>query len=330
MNRERRLARPFAGISKALTEALNEAVLHFGNGRIKAGARLHWQDSDSYPAQTVLLEWCPSGNFEDFQAELRLGCRESELSPDALALVVTATSKYLGFVDELVRHSLDKLDALQSVLDLRVESPDAAAWQTSIRGCRIDAYLLLARQIEEKRLRPWRKGVWLSRATFTIKADHTAALYELKRLDGVARDRFELSARVVRYINLPDRIWEDDAMEQIPELYLDADILDRIDARPNAMESQVAQAELVNLFLRSVLTDAHINRDEWRSYEWKEIETSILGRVLRSISGTEASDRECTRWKNELSDGNLEKVLSECEGVTNFRALLRRAFVSKG
>ena len=329
MNRERRLARPFTGISKALTDALKATVLHFGSGRIKSGARLHWQNSDRYAEQPVLLEWRPADSFADFQAKLRLGCLESGLPADALALLVTATSRYLGFVDELVRHPVDQLDALDSVINLRTEKPDAAAWRTAVRGCRIDAYLLLSRELEEKRLRPWRKGVWFSRATFTVKADHAAALYVLRRLDRVARDRFELSERVVRYINLPDRIWEDDANEQIPELYLDADILDRIEARPNAMDGQIAQAELVNLFLRSVLTDAYIHRDEWRSCEWEEIETSILGRVLRSISGPGVSDREYTRWKNELSDGNLERVLSECEGVTDFRSLLRKAFVSK-
>lgn len=294
---------------------------------MSAGSRVHWPDRDSYRDQRdILLKWCPTRDFEDFRAELRLGCVKSELPPDALALVVTATSRYLGFVDEVVRHPLDQLDAIDPELNLRSEAPDAAAWHTSVRGCRIDAYLLLSRELDERRLRPWRKGVWLSKASFTVKTDHASALYVLKRLDKTARDRFELSQNVVRYVHLPDRIWEEDAVEQVPELYLDADILDRIDARPNAMESQIAQTELVNLFLRSVLTDAYIHRDEWRTFEWKEIETSILGRILRSIGGAAASDH----WKNELSDGNLEKLLSECEGVTDFRSLLRKAFAVKG
>ena len=325
MNRERRLARPFAGLSRSLTDALDGAALRFGDRIVPADARLQWEDPDRYGEQDLLLEWRASGTMSDFRADLRRGCSESDLPPDALALVVTATSRYLGFVDVLVAHSLDDLDELEPTLDLRAERPDAAAWRTSARGCRVDAYLLLSRALPEEPLRPWRKGVWLSRAGFTVATDYAESLFRPRRLDDRARTRFGLSAQVLRYVRLPDNIWDEYEADDPPEAYLDAEIMDEIAARPRALAARLAQVELAQVFLRSVLADACLNREQWKDREWREIEKSLLGKVIRAICGKGASSKDCARWMDELAGGNLEKVVSESEGATEIRSLLHDA-----
>lgn len=325
MNRERRLARPFAGISRSLTEAFDGAVLRFGNESVGPDSRLQWDGSEGYADHEIVLQWQATGKFPDFRDELRQGCRESDLPRDALALVVTATSRYLGLVDEIVRHSLDELDELEPNLDLRTAKPDAAAWQTSVQGCRIDAYLLLSRQLPEVPLRPWRKGVWLSKTTFTIATDYAAGLFRPRRLDTAARKRFDLSPQVMRYVRLPDSIWDEYEPDDPPEAYLDADIMDEIAARPRAMPSRIAQVELAQVFLRSVLTEACLNREQWKDREWQEIEKSLLGKVIRAICGRDASAEEYARWMDELSGGKLERVVSESEGATEIRSLLHNA-----
>lgn len=325
MNRERRLARPFAGLSPSLTEALDGAALRFGDRIVPADARLQWEDPDRYGEQDILLEWRASGTMSDFRADLRRGCSESGLPADSVALVVTATSRYLGFVDVLAFHSLEDLDELEPALDLRAERPDAAAWKTGVRGCRVDAYLLLSRALREEPLRPWRKGVWLSRAGFTVATDFTESLFRPRRLDDRARTRFGLSSQVMRYMRLPENIWDDYEPDDPPEAYLDADIMDEINARPRALASRIAQVELAQVFLRSVLAEACLNREHWHDREWPEIEKSLLGKVLRAICGKSASPEECTRWMDELASGNLERVVAESEGATEIRSLLHDA-----
>lgn len=325
MNRERRLARPFAGLSPSLTEALDGTALRFGDRTVPADARLQWEDPDRYGEQDIFLAWCPPGRMSDFRANLRRGCSESSLPPDSLALVVTATSRYLGFVDVLVVHSLDDLDELEPEMDLRAEKPDAAAWRTSTRGCRVDAYLLLSRALHEEPLRPWRKGVWLSRAGFTVATDYTESLFRPRRLDDRARTRFGLSAQVMRYVRLPDNIWDEYEADDPPEAYLDAEIMDEIAARPRALASRIAQVELVQVFLHSVLADACLNREHWKDREWPEIEKSLLGKVLRAICGKGASAKECAHRMDELAGGHLERVVAESEGATEIRSLLHDA-----
>ena len=327
MNRERKTVPPFRGVARSLTRALRNAVLQFGEKQVAAGARLQWDDFETYRDQDILLEWSADDESPTFLSGLKQGCRESGLPPDSLALVVTATSRYLGFVDVLFNCPLDDLDELEPALDLRAEKPDAAAWKTCVRGCRVDAYLLLARKLEERPLRPWRKGVWLSRASFTVATDYTESLFRPRKLDDNQRKRFELSAQALRYVHLPEPVWEEYDPEEPPEVYLDAEIMAQIAARPKALPSRLAQAELAYVFLRGVLTDAYLNREQWRGRSWRDIANTLLGKTLRAIAGKNAPAVECARWMDRLgSDGGLEGVVSECEGVTEIRALLRNAF----
>lgn len=326
MNRERRIARPYRDISRSLTDALDSAVLVFGDKRIPANSRHQWDDSANYGEQAVILEWRTDDDPQAFLTTLREGCSESGLPLDGLALVVTATSRYLGFVDILFNRRLDELDQLDPALDLRAEKDDAAAWKTSVRGCRVDAYLLLSRTLQEQPLRPWRKGVWLSKASFVVATDYTKSLFRPTKLDADQRKRLDLSAQVLRHVRLPESVWEEYDPEEPPEVYLDEEIMALVAAQPKALSSRLAQAELVYVFLRSVLTDAYVRRDEWKELEWGDIANSLLGKVLRAIAGRRAPAAECARLMDDLATGHLERLVSECEGATEIRALLRGGF----
>lgn len=326
MNRERRIARPYRDISRSLTDALDSAVLVFGDERVPANSRLQWDDSANYGEQAVILEWRTDDDPQAFLTTLREGCAESGLPLDGLALVVTATSRYLGFVDILFNRRLDELDQLDPTLDLRAEKDDAAAWETSVRGCRVDAYLLLSRTLQEQPLRPWRKGVWLSKSSFTVATDYTKSLFRPTKLDAIQRKRLDLSAQVLRHVRLPESVWEEYDPEEPPEVYLDEEIMALIAAQPKALSSRVAQAELIYVFLRSVLTEAYVKRDEWNGLEWSEIANSLLGKVLRAISRRGASAAERAKLMDDLAAGRLEKLVSECEGATEIRSLLRGGF----
>lgn len=326
MNRERRIARPYRGISRSLTDALDSAVLVFGDERVPANSRLQWDDSANYGEQAVLLEWRTDDDPQAFLTTLREGCSESGLPLDGLALVVTATSRYLGFVDILFNRRLDELDQLDPALDLRAGKSDAASWETSVRGCRVDAYLLLSRTLQEQPLRPWRKGVWLSKASFVVATDYTETLFRPTKLDAIQRKRLGLSAQVLRHVRLPESVWEEYDREEPPEVYLDEEIMALITAQPKALSSRLAQAELAYVFLRSILTEAYVKRDEWKELEWSDIANSLLGKVLRAISGKRAPAAECASLMDDLAAGHLEKLVSECEGATEIRSLLRGGF----
>lgn len=326
MNRERRIARPYRDIPRSLADALDSAVLVFGDERIPANSRLQWDGSANYGEQAVLLEWRTDDDSQAFLTTLQEGCAEAGLPLDGLALVVTATSRYLGFVDILFHRRLDELDQLAPALDLRTEKHDAAAWETDVRGCRVDAYLLLSRALPERPLRPWRKGVWLSKASFVVATDFTKSLFRPTKLDANQRKRLNLSAQVLRHVRLPESVWEEYDPEEPPEVYLDEEIMALITAQPKVLSSRLAQAELVYVFLRSVLTDAYVRRDEWKELEWSEVANSLLGKVLRAIAGKRAPAAECARLMDDLVAGRLERLVSECEGATEIRSLLRGGF----
>ena len=327
MNRERKTVHPFRGVARSLTKALRNTVLQFGEKEVSAGARIQWDDAGSYRDQDISLKWHVDDDSPAFLAELKQGCLDSGLPLDSLAIVVTATSRYLGFVDLVFRCALDESDELEPAIDLRAEKPDAAAWKTHVRGCRVDAYLLLARKLEERPLRPWRKGVWLSRASFTVATDYTESLFRPRKLDDIQRKRFQLSAQALRYVHLPEPVWEEYDPDEPPEVYLDAEIMAQIAAKPKSLPSRLAQAELAYVFLRGVLTDAYMNREQWSGRGWRDITNTLLGKVLRAIAGRDAPATECSRWMDRLAaDRGLESVVSECEGVTEIRTLLRDAF----
>lgn len=321
MHRERRTARPFE-LPPSVGDLLKGVSLRFGDHTIEADGSLQWDDPDTFALQPVEIQWHPEETFDDFMTELSGVARYLDLDIGDLALVVTATTRYLGMLDIVETIPLNTFGIHRNTVDLRRSRPDAAGLLSGVRGGRIDAYLLLLTEQERTTLRPWRKGTWLAQAHFIIATDHDERLFRPVPLTGAVRHDLDLSAGVMRHVEISGPVWESYDPDAPPTVYLDAAILAEVAARPKEPVSRLLQAELACLFIRSVLAAAYAERREWRHRSWSDLQDSLLGRVVRAIVGPSQTVAYDAHLQG-LADDGIERLASESESAVELMGSVR-------
>lgn len=325
MHDETRTTRPFA-LPVDIDDLFMQTNLRFGKEKVDAGASVLWEDPDTYGQKPVELTWYSGDLFEDFLDRLRSVAEALAVELGDLAFAITTTTRYLGIQDVVAVIPLDTLDESGNVVDLRHRKPDAAGLSSGVRGGRIDAYLLLWKQQKQTAaLRPWRKGTWLARTHFTIATDHEESLFLPQPLTDTERKEEGLSPGVMRHVKIQGPVWEDYDPDHPPIVYVDADTLSEMEAHPKDPVSRILQAELACVFLRSVLTAAYAQRDEWENGGWETVRGSLLGRVLRAIVGRSRPAREYERELRRLAQGGAERLASEGEAAVEVMSSVRDA-----
>lgn len=325
MHRETRHVRPFV-VPTILEDLFEATVLRFGEETVEAGHILHWDYPDAYASQPVILAWSKDGEFEDFRTALRQGAEEMGIPQNELALVVTATTRYLGVLDIVAMLPVADLRGTHDTVDLRRLKPNAAGLLSGVRGGRVDVYLLLSRQREQRVLEPWRKGTWLSHTWFTIATDREESLFRPLPLNGEMRTELGLSEGVLRHVVMAGDVWEPYDPDNSPVLYFDANTLNDVAARPRDPVSRLVQAELVCVFLRGVLAQAYADREEWRNMDWGELRDSLLGRVIQAVVGRSRAAAEYEAHLAQLEREGPERLASECESAVGLLEPIQRAF----
>lgn len=325
MHDETRTTRPFA-LPVDIDDLFAQTSLRFGKETVGAGASIVWEDPETYGQKPVELVWYPGDLFEDFLNRLQSIADALSVELGDLAFVVTATTRYLRVQDVVAVIPLDTLDESSNTVDLLHCKPDAAGLGSGVRGGRIDAYLLLWKQLERTAaLRPWRKGTWLVRTHFTIATDHEESLFRPLPLTTTEREEEGLSPGVMRHVKIRTPVWEDYDPDHPPIVYVDADTLSEMAAHPKDPVSRILQAELACVFLRSVLTAAYARRSEWENGGWETVRDSLLGRVLRAIVGRSRPARDYERELRLLAQGGTERLASEGEAAVEVMRSVRDA-----
>lgn len=325
MHRETRPVRPFV-VPAILADLFEATVLRFGEETVEAGHTLQWDYPDAYASQPVILAWSKDGEFEGFRDALIQGAEEMDIPQNDLALVVTATTRYLGVLDIVAILPVADLHGTQGTVDLRRLQPNPAGLLSGVRGGRVDVYLLLLRQRKRKALEPWRKGTWLSHTRFTIATDREESLFRPLPLDRDVRAELGLSEGVLRHVVVGGNVWEPYDPDNSPVLYFDADTLSDVAARPRDPVSRIIQAELVCVFLRGVFAQAYADRDEWRNMDWGDLRESLLGRAVQAVVGRSKTAAQYQAHLAQLDQEGPEHLSSECESAVGLMGPIQQAF----
>lgn len=318
---ERRTARPF-DLPPSIGDLLKGTSLRFGENTIEARGSLQWDDPTTFASQPVAITWHDEETFDDFKTELAGVAGYLDLDLRDLALVITATSRYLGMSNIVEIIPLDAFGVHRNTVDLRRSRPHAAGLSSGVRGGRIDTYLLLMTAQTPTALRPWRKGTWLARTHFTIATDHDERLFRPVALTGALRDEKALSSGVMRHVEISGSVWEPYDPDVPPTVYLDAAILADIAARPREPVSRLLQAELACTFIRSVLAVAYAERTEWKHLGWSGLRDSLLGRVVRAIVGQQ-TEAVYEAHLQRLAEDGIERLASESESAIELMGSVR-------
>lgn len=323
MSSERRIVRPF-NLGSGLARCLEGARAHVGARMCEPGGKIFLNHTDSFRRFVPSLSWSKDETeFRRFKTELRKELQEHNIRSDAACLVVTAYTNYLKITDVLLLQPVDKIDTLQ-----RVSSFDGAdcgrALQARIHGAELTAYLVLSRDIEQKPLRPWRKGTWLARANFQIRTRVEVQLFRPIPMDKKIRADFGLPRDCVQYLYLGDHDpLRPYAESTAPQFYVDKDLLNQLHQYGSSAVGEGLQADLARGFIESVIIDVAAS-DRVLDLLWDDVKNSLFGKIVAMAAGKSASveDRE---QHIQLVRNDPQKLLALVESALKLRTRLVKA-----
>lgn len=315
MSFESRIVRPFQRTS--LDEALTSTTFHFGDQVCDANTGIAVADPETFARSKGQIVWAPEDQFEDFKAALVQGVSELEVDLSELGLIAVASTSYIRRAQVVHRCPLSDLESLDRVTVITAGQRPVAL-RTGFHGAAVEVYLLLLRELEKRPLRHWRKGTWISRAKFTIDVERGAVLFRPIPLDDEKRERLNLPAGTVRYVDLEDHdVLEPFGESEPPRFYIDADFLRQLGARQASPIALAHQAQLAQDFVTAVVHRAASETDV-EAKSWEDVEESLLGRVLRFVAGSGASRDDKQLLLKQMSE-NPERMIARTEHAIDIR-----------
>lgn len=294
MNREVREVRPFR-VAQELSDVLDDAVLRFGTEMCQSGSSILFEDDPSlFGKQPAVLSWKAEGDHHTrFQIELGAAVARAGIDRSALSLLITARNRYLKITHVVFDHPLSDLDSLPSSVALDTP-PRPAALTTGVHGAVVEVYLLLNRTIGPEPLKPWRKGTWLARASFRLETRSPANLFRPIPLTAEDRRRFGLPRHTMRYMKMGDHdpLVPYEEQPERPEFFVDSTLLSLLDAHSSSPGAVACQYQMVHDFAASVIYHSAARADQLINKTWKDLEGSLLGRVLKFLGKAIDSDPE--------------------------------------
>ena len=245
MSSETRTVRPFA-ISRSLANVLSKAVLRFGSDTCEAGGRVTIFDPELHVRKRAELHWTPDDeSFAAFRETLAEGAAADGYERSALALLVIAATPYLKIANVVHQSSCASLDTMSRVVALtEPDRPEALC--APHHGATVDIFVLLARALEPRPLRPWRRGTWLARERFTIATEQAQRLFHPKPLDDETRKQLGLPRKTMRYVRMDDVDPLESNDAGALDFYVDRELLDDLSARSRSPVSQAMQLQLAH------------------------------------------------------------------------------------
>ena len=289
MSQETRTIRPFAGLG-SVQDVFVGTVLEFGDLQCLADSSLSVElDPHEFLQRRVLLRWADPLRIGEFKGQLVKACEDIEADPCDVSILVVATTPYLKKADVVFELPVSDVEALEPVVDLS-DSDRPRALRAPHHGFRIDAYLVLTKDLPQRPLKPWRKGTWLARSFFRVTTEAGRSMFTPVPLDAETRKRLRLPAQTMSYVDLGDHdpLEPYDDQAEKPVLYVDADLLAELSASANSAAGVALQLQLAQGFMERVIFETS-RREELRSLSIEDVEGTLLGRILRVAAGSKAT-----------------------------------------
>lgn len=298
-----RTIRPFVGIG-GLQDVMSQSLLHFGTEPCPADGNLHVDVSPhEFLLRPVILDWTTDDeSFTTFRLDLVAGANEAEIPLEDIELVTVASTPFLRVSEIVFRHPLQELDTLPRSVPLIQGPRRPRAFSAPHNGFRVDSFLALARSRQRVPLRPFRKGTWLSRARFVVTTTMAAAILPPAPLTAEVRQRLQLPAKTMRYVEWNDHdVLEPQSGQVDPVLYVDENLLAQLNSRRGSTTSRSIQVQLVVDVLSQILQRAAESGDEVRTRTYEDVRDSLVGSVIRIAAGPGATDARRTAVLHDVA-----------------------------
>jgi hypothetical protein len=312
MSKETRTVRPFTGIAE-IEGILDEALVDFGLDTCLAnGSLIVDLPAREFLVRPVVIQWAADqAAFEDFRERLKAGARNAGIELADLEMVIVASTPFLKVADVVFAHALGQLDELEQTIDLTATTR-SAAFSAPYSGFRVDAYVLLARDLPPKLLRPHLRGTWLAWSQFRVDTTQGPAVLPPTALTAEVRNRLGLLPRTVKFLDFGDHeVIEPYGQQEQPIFYVDEKLLAQLNARRTSPASKALQLQLALDFVSAVIRRASATT-ELDDMSYEDVRSSLLGNVVRIAAGPGATDQDRNRLVIQVRT-DTEKVIARAE-----------------
>ena len=300
---------------------LQKAVLRFGSDTCKAGGRITILDPELHVRKRAEIQWTPDDeSFEAFRRTLAEGAVADGFDRSGLTLLVLATTPYLKITNVVHEISCANLDAMARVVAL-TEPKRPAAFCAPHHGATVDVFLLLSRALEPLPLRPWRRGTWLARETFSIATERSQRLFHPRPLDDETRKQFGLPRKTMRYVRMDDVNPLEPYDAGAIDLYVDRELLDDLSARARSPVSLAMQLQLAQDVIAAIVHASAARASDLKGRTWTDLGDSLLARVLRIAAKAGPSHEQLLR---EVT-ADPAKVIAHAESALDVLVRTREA-----
>lgn len=326
MSSERRIVRPFANID-AFEQLLSNARLRLGNQLVHDEESMMIL-SNSLRYDVPMIELCPGSSLDGLEDEFDVACDKADLEPADIELMVVVSTPYLRLADVVYREPLDQWKNIQESIDLQRTERSARAFDTPTGGVDILVAICLSRDLEPKRLRPHRKGTWLSRARFRLRTELGDFGLTLATLDDEERNRLGLGPDCWKFVELSDpTAMLDSNLNDVVTVYVDEQTLASISKAPNTPPARLLQMQL---FLDTV-SKIIIACSQWPELDEisvDELDGTVLGQLVAIAThsaGDDEPDRDALSRSLSLLRTDPGRFLSRLEERAGSTSVARRA-----
>lgn len=287
MNSEQREIRPFRSVSR-IQGATSGWTLVVGDSTVESGASIDLNRVDFQTAHVDLEIAADDEGVAHLAEDLRRHTAHIGLPPESVDVVVFASTPRLKLVQRLYRVGLDQLDGAPEKIMLAGPTHRPAPFEGRFGGVVIDAYVLLAHQLEPAPLRPWRKGTWLAHHRFELKTTHGEIGFLPLELDDELRDLYQLPRSTQRFVTLEGSALEPDVDDGNLRVYVDSRLLSLIAQHPNTPGSRFFQRQLFLDASRAIVSRA-LRDEDLSEVTAADLEGSMLGRLIDMAAATDVT-----------------------------------------
>lgn len=303
MSKESRTIRPFGGLA-GIRNVLQDVVFLFGPEHCQAGATLTVNlQAAEFVARDAALQWAANETgLEHLKDELVAGAASVDIELEDLALCVIASTSYTKAAEQLLILPLTDLGALERVTPIKGDGAQPTPLLSSHHGFALSVYVVLARELERRPLRPFRRGTWLAQATFTVSTKLPRILFRPRPLTEEVRRRFELRIGTMRYLDVDDHDIFEALAEQDGALdfYIDEEVLGRLNVAASTTVGAVIQLQLAQDLIAAVIHTAAAD-ERFSSLTLADIKGSIIDRIVHLAAGPSASEMQRERVFDAIS-----------------------------
>lgn len=307
MNTETREIRPFSPFKEMdrLTHGLH---LKVGDRLIGNNGHLVL-DEDEFRRLPVMVDLPDVADLQKVVSAVHEEVASRDLDLEDLVLAVNLFSSYLKISEFTHLVPLANLPNQAGGLLLTPANERPKALRAARSGCRIEVAVLLAKQKPPVIGRPWRKGTWLSRATFTLTCESEFGGFVPRPMDASTKVELRVPPGATRYIVLPAGIdpLVDQASPEVVEMWVDAGLLANLSARDKLPSSIAFQKQLFIDAFACVMSEVR-SRSDFGDKTWNEVEETMFGKMIAALAGRSSSDND--EQFNQRC-GNLMSLLKE-------------------